>query len=171
MRTHRLVATVGVVALSLMTAACHSKSASSAALTTGASSAAAPSTSVAAAPTSSAATAASTNPAPASAAPAGSGAVTFDGDYSGKLTSIVCVGSGPTATASFNAAFTGQPGTFPGNISSTEFGFQGPADTDFDSGFLNNALDTGGKGFVLDGIVAKDEGGKSVTMHGTLVCP
>jgi hypothetical protein len=192
MRTHRLVATVGVVALSLMTAACHSKSASSAASTTGASSAAAPSTSAAAAPASSAATAAPTGAAPPSAAPAssqapsstaassaaasapaaaGSGAVTFDGDYSGKLTSIVCVGSGPTTTASFNAAFTGQPGTFPGDISSTEFGFQGPADTDFDSGFLNNALDTGGKGFVLDGIVAKDEGGKSVTMHGTLVCP
>jgi hypothetical protein len=190
MRTHRLVATVGVVALSLTTAACHSKSASSAASTTGASSAAAPSTTVAAIPASSAAVAAPTSAAAASAppasaqapssadanstaasAPAGSGAVTFSGDYSGKLTSIVCVGSGPTTTASFNAAFTGESGTFPGNISSTEFGFQGPADTDFDSGFLNNALDTDGKGFVLDGIVAKDEGGKSVTMHGTLVCP
>jgi hypothetical protein len=69
------------------------------------------------------------------------------------------------------AAFTGQTGNFPGDVGSTEFGFQGPAGTDFDSGFLNKALDTDGKGFVLDGIVAKDESGKSVTMHGTLVCP
>jgi hypothetical protein len=100
----------------------------------------------------------------------GSGSVTFDGSYSGKLTDIVCIGSGPTTTASFNAAFTGQ-GALPGNISATEFGFEGPDNTQFDSGFLTKALDTDGKGFDVDGIVAKDEGGKSVTMHGTLVCP
>jgi hypothetical protein len=83
----------------------------------------------------------------------------------------VCVGSGSTTTASFNAAFTSQPGTFPGNIGSTEFGFQGPDGTDFDSGFLDKALDTDGKGFNVEGLAAKDEDGKSVTMHGTLVCP
>jgi hypothetical protein len=186
MRTHRLVATVGVVALSLTTAACQSKSTSSASSTT-ASSAAAPSATAAApaAPSSAAvSTAAPASAAPASAASgaassaasapsaaSGSGAVTFDGDYSGKLTTIVCVGSGPTTTASFDAAFTGKPGTLTGDISSEEFGFLGPDNTQFDSGFLNKALDTDGKGFDVDGIVAKDESGKSVTMHGTLVCP
>jgi predicted flap endonuclease-1-like 5' DNA nuclease len=190
MQTHRLVATVGVVVLALTTAACHSKSTSSAAPTTSASSAAS-STSPAAAPASAApasaapasaapASAAASSAAPSSAAAssaasapaaaAGSGSVTFDGSYSGKLTDIVCIGSGPTTTASFHAAFTGQ-GALPGDISANEFGFQGPADTDFDSGFLTKALDTDGKGFDVDGIVAKDEGGKSVTMHGTLVCP
>lgn len=187
MRTHRLAATVGVVALALTTAACQSKSTSSAASTTGASTAAAPSTSAAAAPSTAAAisaapasaaagsaapvSAAASSVAAASAPAAGSGAVTFDGSESGTLTSIVCVGSGPTTTASFNAAFTGKPGTYQGDISSTEFGFQGPDDTDFDSGFLNKAIDTDGKGFDVEGLAAKDEDGKSVTMHGTLVCP
>jgi hypothetical protein len=117
-----------------------------------------------------AASSAASSSASAPAAAAGSGAVTFDGDYSGKLTSILCVGSGPTTTASFDAAFTGKPGNFTGDISSNEFGFIGPDNTQFDSGFLNKALDTDGKGFDVDGIVAKDESGKSVTMHGTLVC-
>jgi hypothetical protein len=178
MRIHRLVASAGLVALALTTAACNSKAASSAATSSAAATtaaAAAPSTSAAAAPAPSSAAAGSPAPASASAsepaAAAGSGAVTFDGDYSGTLTSILCVGSGPTTTASFNAAFTDKPGTFTGDISSTEFGFVGPDNTQFDSGFLNKALDTDGKGFVLDGIVAKDESGKSVTMHGTLVCP
>lgn len=189
MRIHRVVATASVVLLSLTAAACQSKASSSSAST---STAAAATTSAAAAQTSAAAAPAITAPvsaAPASEAPgsvaassaasssasapaaaAGSGSVTFDGDYSGKLTSIVCVGSGPNTTASFDVAFTGQPGDFTGNISSTEFGFQGPSGLDFDSGFLKNTLDTDGKGFDVDGIVAKDEGGKSVTMHGTLVC-
>ena len=191
MRTHHLVATVGVVALALTTAACQSKATSSAPAAT--SSAAGAATSAAAAPT----TAAPTSAAPASAAPSsaapssaapssaapssaaasapaaatGSGSVTFSGDYSGKLTTIVCIGSGPTTTASFDVAFTGQPGNFTGNIGASEFGFQGPTGLDFDSGFLDKSLDTDGKGFDVDGIVAKDEGGKSVTMHGTLVCP
>jgi hypothetical protein len=95
----------------------------------------------------------------------------FGSSYSGTLTKVLCVGSGATTTASFNAVFAGQSGTLPGDIGSTEFGFQGPAGTDFDSGFLDKALDTDGKGFDVDGIVAKDESGKSVTMHGTLVCP
>jgi hypothetical protein len=204
MRIHRVVATAGVVLLSLTAAACRSKASSA-----GTSTAPAATTSAAAAQTSAAAVPAAASTAPASASPAsatpasatpasatpasaapasvatssaasssasapaaaaGSDAVTFDGDYSGKLTTIVCVGSGPTTTASFIAAFTGK-GTLPGDISSTEFGFQGPDDTQFDPGFLNNALDTDGKGFDVDGIVAKDESGKSVTMHGTLVCP
>jgi hypothetical protein len=188
MRTHRLVATVGVVALSLTTAACHSKSTSSAASTTAASSAAAPSTSAAAAaapssaavssaapataaPASAAASSAASSAASPPAAASGSGAVTFDGDYSGKLTTIVCVGSGPTTTASFDVIFVGHPGNYTGNMGSSEFGFQDPAGSEFDSLFLSKTLDTDGKGFDVDGIVAKDESGKSVTMHGTLVCP
>jgi hypothetical protein len=190
MRVHRVVAIAGVVLLSLTAAACQSKASSSSASTSSAAaattSAAAAQTSAAAAPPSAApgsaapasaapaggaASSAASSPASAPAAAAGSGSVTFDGDYSGKLTTIVCVGSGPITTASFDVAFTGQPGDFTGNIGASEFGFQGPSGLDFDSGFLDKTLDTDGKGFDLDGIVAKDEGGKSVTMHGTLVCP
>ncbi|HZV25623.1 MAG TPA: hypothetical protein VFG00_04960 [Acidothermaceae bacterium] len=140
-----------------------------------ASSSAAPTTSAAAVATassaSSAAGSAGSSAASAPAATSGSGAVTFDGSYSGTLTTIVCVGSGSTTTASFKATFTGTPDSYPGDIAASEFGFQGPDNTEFDSGFLKKALDSDGKGFVVDGIVAKDSSGKSVTMHGTLVCP
>ena len=178
MRIHRLAATGGVVVVLLTVAACQSKAtssapSSSAAASTSAAAAAAPTSAAAssAAPASAAASAVVGSAASAPAAAAGSGAVTFDGSYSGTLTNVLCVGSGPTTTASFDAAFTGKPGTLTGDISSTEFGFLGPDNTQFDSGFLNKALDTDGKGFDVDGIVAKDESGKSVTMHGTLVCP
>lgn len=177
MRIDRVVATVGVVLLSLTAAACQSKASSvgtstAPAATTSAAAAQSSATTApaSAAPATVAASSAASSSASAPAAAAGSGAVTFDGDYSGKLTSILCVGSGPTTTASFDAAFTGKPGNFTGDISSNEFGFIGPDNTQFDSGFLNKALDTDGKGFDVDGIVAKDESGKSVTMHGTLVC-
>ena len=178
MRILRLVATGGVVVVLLTVAACQSKAtssapSSSAAASTSAAAVAAPTSAAAssAAPASAAASAVVGSAASAPTAAAGSGPVTFDGSYSGTLTNVLCVGGGPTTTASFNAAFTGKPGTFTGDISSTEFGFVGPDNTQFDSGFLNKALDTDGKGFVLDGIVAKDESGKSVTMHGMLVCP
>lgn len=168
MRVHRLLATVGVGVLSLTTVACHSKTAASAAATSArATSAPAPAATAAAAAS---ASVAPVNTAPSSAAAAGSGAVSFDGSYSGTLNVITCVGSGATTTAQFNASFTGKPEKFPGTIGSAEFGFEGPDRTQFDSGFLSKALDTDGNGFVLDGIVAKDSSGKSVTMHGTLRC-
>ena len=170
MRVHRPLVAVGLVALGLTTAGCNSKSTASPAPTAAAPSTAPAAASIAPSASSASATSASAPAASAPAGAAGSGAVTFTGSYSGTLDTIVCVGSGPTTTAQFNASFTGEAG-HPGNISSMEFGFEGPDNTQFDSGFLSKTLDTDGLGFVLDGIVAKDSSGKSVTMHGTLRCP
>jgi hypothetical protein len=98
--------------------------------------------------------------------------VTFDGAYSGTMKVMNCVGSGPTTTVSVTMVFAGVTSTgHTGNISSTELGWQGPDNADYDSGFLNSPLDADGKGFVLDGIKVKDEDGKTVTLHGTLRCP
>ena len=177
MRVHRPLAAAGLVALGLTTAGCHSKSTAAPAPTSAAPSTAAAAASVApaaSAPASAGAPAASAAPASAQASSAqvgaaGSGAVTFSGSYSGTLTAVLCVGSGPNTTAQFTASFTGESG-HPGNIDSMEFGFEGPDRTQFDSGFLSKTLDTDGEGFVLDGIVVKDSSGKSVTMHGTLRC-
>ena len=99
-------------------------------------------------------------------------AVTFDGAYSGTMKIMDCVGTGPTTTASVTMVFDGAASTsYTGNISSTELGWEGPDDPDYDSGFLNTPLDTDGKGFDLDGIKVKNEDGKVVTLHGTLHCP
>jgi hypothetical protein len=85
---------------------------------------------------------------------------------------MACVGTGPTTTVSVTMVFDGVASTsYTGNISSTELGWEGPDNTDYDSGFLNTPLDTDGKGFDLDGIKVKNEDGKIVTLHGTLHCP
>jgi hypothetical protein len=99
-------------------------------------------------------------------------AVTFDGAYSGTMKIMGCAGTGPTTTVSVTMVFDGVASTsYTGNISSTELGWEGPDNTDYDSGFLNTPLDTDGKGFDLDGIKVKNEDGKVVTLHGTLHCP
>jgi hypothetical protein len=98
--------------------------------------------------------------------------VTLSGAYSGTMKIMTCVGSGPTTTVSVTMVFDGVTSTNDtGNISSTEVGWQGPDNTDYDSGFLNRPLDADGKGFVLDGITVKNDNGKVVTLHGTLRCP
>jgi hypothetical protein len=102
----------------------------------------------------------------------GNTAVTFDGAYSGTMKIMDCEGTGPTTTVSVTMVFDGVASTsYTGNISSTELGWEGPDNTDYDSGFLNTPLDTDGKGFDLDGIKVKNEDGKVVTLHGTLHCP
>jgi hypothetical protein len=172
MRPDRPSAAVGLVALALTTAACSSTSTPS---TAPASSSAA----TAPAATAPAATAPAASGPAATAAPAapavgsGAGSVTFDGAYTGSFTSVTCIGSGPTTTAHFSVTYTGNPGTsFTGDMGNTEFGFRAPDGSDFDSLFLTKTLNADGKGFVLDGIVVKDQqSGKSVTMHGTLHCP
>jgi hypothetical protein len=115
-----------------------------------------------------------TSPASAggSTATGSAAAVTFDGAYSGTMKIMNCVGTGPTTTVSVTMVFDGVASTsYTGNISSTELGWEGPDNTDYDSGFLNTPLDTDGKGFDLDGIKVKNEDGKVVTLHGTLHCP
>ena len=83
-----------------------------------------------------------------------------------------CVGTGPSTTVSVTMVFDGVASTgHTGNISSTELGWEGPDNTDYDSGFLSKPLDSDGKGFALDGIKVKNEDGKVVTLHGTLHCP
>jgi hypothetical protein len=99
-------------------------------------------------------------------------AVTFDGAYSGTMKIMDCVGTGPTTTVSVTMVFDGVASTsYTGNISSAELGWEGPDNTEYDSGFLNTPLDTDGKGFDLDGIKVKNEDGKVLTLHGTLHCP
>jgi hypothetical protein len=156
MRARRVLATAGFVALALSTVACHSKPTASSTASSGTASATSPATPAA-------------GPAVASA----SGSVTFDGAYKGSVTSVTCIGSGPSTTAHFNVTFSGDSGTsYTGDLSASEFGFRAPDGTDFDSGFLSKPLGTDGKRFVLDGIVVKDQqSGKSVTTHGTLACP
>ena len=129
-------------------------------------------------------TASSTGRAPSAASPSSvtsqtsaggstaTAAVTFDGAYSGTMRIMDCAGTGPTTTVSVTMVFDGVASTsYTGNISSTELGWEGPDNTDYDSGFLNTPLDADGKGFDLDGIKVKNEDGKVVTLHGTLHCP
>jgi hypothetical protein len=107
-----------------------------------------------------------------STASGSSAGVTFDGAYSGTMKIMDCVGTGPATTVSVTMVFDGVTSTsYTGNISSTELGWEGPDNKDYDSGFLNTPLDTDGKGFDLDGIEVKNEDGKVVTLHGTLHCP
>jgi hypothetical protein len=83
-----------------------------------------------------------------------------------------CVGTGPATTVSVTMVFDGvASASYTGNIGSMELGWEGPDNTDYDSGFLSTPLDTDGKGFHLDGIKVKNEDGKVVTLHGTLRCP
>ncbi|MEO8457124.1 MAG: hypothetical protein ABI559_04865 [Chloroflexota bacterium] len=109
-----------------------------------------------------------------SAAPSvasGTGSVTFDGAYSGTLVIDQCVGSGANTTASVKAAFDGSTTTYAGDISANEYGFQGPDGAEFDSGFLSTSIDPNGSGFDFDGTSAKDaSSGKTLNLHGTLVC-
>jgi hypothetical protein len=98
--------------------------------------------------------------------------VTIGGAYVGTLKLVACVGTGKNTTVSVTADFGTQGSGYEGNIAASELGFQGPDETDFDSGFLNKPLDQDGKGFNLEGLKLKDTGGtKVVTLHGVLRCP
>jgi hypothetical protein len=175
----RNVVTIGAMALLLMSVpACSSSAkhpaagASQPAAVTSAAPAPATQTS---APASTVETSSAPAAVPSAATPAtsggGSGGVTFDGAYTGTLKITTCLGSGSSTTASVDADYsTGEK--LSGTVSSSEFGFEGPNNTQFDSGFQKSPLDVDGSGFKLDGLKVTDPGaGKTLTMHGTLHCP
>jgi hypothetical protein len=132
----------------------------------------APATTAAPAPAAPAGAAAST-PATSAAPPAaGSGKVTFDGDYTGTVTAVECDGTGPGFVIQVGVTFGAGPGSVPGTVSAQEFGWRDPFGDQFDSGYLSTPLVTDGKSYVLDGVKLTDQSnGKTITAHGTLGCP
>lgn len=107
-----------------------------------------------------------------SAPSGGAGGVRIDGAYSGSLKVVACVGTGKNTTVAVTADFGSRGSGYQGNIAANELGFQGPDQTDFDSGYLKTTLDQDGKGFNLEGMKLQDTGGtKVVTLHGKLRCP
>ena len=171
MRVRAVIAIAWLGLIPVTVTACSSGSKSSASTTTKPAAAASSSSPSPSSTPSTATSSAPANSGPTAIASSAGGAVTFDGDYTGTITVIQCVGSGPTTTVQVNANFTSPTSQLPGSFGSTELGFEGPNNTQFDSGFLNKALDSDGKGFNVEGIKVKDpDSGKTLTLHGTLHC-